>query len=135
MAATNGVNGVNGVNGHHESAHVAVEDFIKQEYDYLIVGGGTAGLCIAARLTENPNVTVGVIEAGKNRLGDMFVDTPALFLAMLGNKDYDYFYLTTPQDGNKGTVHHVPRGKLLGGSSGINYMMSVKHTNTRAGKH
>ena len=97
MAATNGVNGVNGVNGTHKSAHVSVDDFLQQSYDYLICGGGTAGLTIAARLTENPDVTVGVIEAGKNRLDDPFVDTPALFLQMLGNKDYDWAWKTTPQ--------------------------------------
>ena len=97
MAQTNGVNGVNGVNGHGPTAHVSVDDFLKQEYDYVICGGGTAGLCIAARLTENPDVSVGIIEAGKNKLGDPFVDTPALFLQMLGNPDYDWMYMTTPQ--------------------------------------
>lgn len=98
MATINGVDGTNGVNGAHKSAHVAVEEFIQQEsYDYLICGGGTAGLVVAARLTENPEVTVGVIEAGKNRLGDPLVDTPAMFLQMLGNKEYDWAFDTVPQ--------------------------------------
>lgn len=60
----------------------------------VIIGGGTAGLTIAARLTENPNVRVGVIEAGPNRLGDPLVDTPAAFLQMLGNPEYDYMIRT-----------------------------------------
>lgn len=90
-------NGTNGVNGTHKSGHVGVEEFLKQSYDYLICGGGTAGLTIAARLTENPDITVGVIEAGKNRLGDPLVDTPALFVAMLGNKEYDWAWETVPQ--------------------------------------
>lgn len=93
----NGVNGVNGVNGETASAHVSAEDFVKQDYDYVICGGGTAGLVVAARLTENPDVTVGVIEAGKNRLEDPLVDTPALFLQMLGNPEYDWNYMTVPQ--------------------------------------
>jgi choline dehydrogenase-like flavoprotein len=117
MAATNGVNGVNGTNG-HLPAHVTAQEFSQHEFDYLICGGGTAGLCIAARLTENPDVTVGVIEAGKNKLGDMLVDTPAMFIQMLGNPEYDWNYKTVPQPHNKDTVHHIPRGKLVGGSSG-----------------
>jgi len=91
MATTNGVNGTN------KTAHVSVAKFLEHSYDYVICGGGTAGLTIAARLTENPEVTVGVIEAGKNRLGDPLVDTPAAFIHMLGNKEYDWAYNTVPQ--------------------------------------
>jgi GMC oxidoreductase len=94
---TNGVDGANGDNGHTQSPLPSVEQFLDQSYDFVIVGGGTAGLAIAARLTENPNITVGVIEAGKNRLGDMLVDTPAMFLQMLGNPEYDWMMFTTPQ--------------------------------------
>lgn len=51
-------------------------------------------MTIAARLTENPDVHVGVLEAGPNRLGDPLVDTPAAFLQMLGNPEYDYMIRT-----------------------------------------
>ena len=60
----------NGVNGSSGSALCSVDEFLKHDYDYVVVGGGTAGLCVAARLTENPDVKVGVIEAGANRMDD-----------------------------------------------------------------
>lgn len=108
MAETNGVNGhANGVNGHTNGvdlpalAHSA-EDFLKHNYDYIIIGGGTAGLCVAARLTENPDVTVGVLEAGGNKLGDIKVDCPALFLQMFHDPEYDWTFKTEPQVSQQG---------------------------------
>ncbi|KAJ5494657.1 Glucose-methanol-choline oxidoreductase [Penicillium fimorum] len=109
-----------------ENPTCAVEEFTRTLFDYVICGGGTAGLTLAARLSENPDVTVGVIEAGKYRIGDPLVDTPAAFPNMFENPDYDWCMYTTPQEGNRGVAHHIPRGKLLGGSSGINYMMYVR---------
>jgi len=76
---------------------VSVDEFLKHEYDFVICGGGTAGLCIAARLTEDPDITVGVIEAGKNKLDDFLVDTPACCLQLVGNPEYDWIYRTVPQ--------------------------------------
>lgn len=75
----------------------SLDTFLAQKYDFIIVGGGTAGLAVAARLTENPNVTVGVLEAGQDRRGDPLVDTPGMFLGMLNQPDYDWQYMTTPQ--------------------------------------
>ena len=141
MATTNGVNGA--VNGDHMPAlSSSAEEFLSHNYDYVIVGGGTAGLVIAARLTENPDVTVGVLEAGKNKLDDMFIDTPALFLQIFNNPDYDWQFMTEPQvqclqdifwvsadlaqKHNHNKIHHIPRGKALGGSSAINYVSSTK---------
>ncbi|KAJ5297894.1 hypothetical protein PENANT_c012G10269 [Penicillium antarcticum] len=104
----------------------SVEEFTSTTFDYVICGGGTAGLAIAARLSENHNVTVGVIEAGKYRIGDPLIDTPAAFSQMFENPEYDWCMYTSPQEGNNGKVHHIPRGKALGGSSAINYMMYVR---------
>ncbi|KAJ5159097.1 Glucose-methanol-choline oxidoreductase [Penicillium coprophilum] len=109
-----------------ENPTCTVEEFTRTLFDYVICGGGTAGLTLAARLSENPDITVGVIEAGKYRIGDPLVDTPAAFSQMFENPDYDWCMYTKPQEGNRGLTHHIPRGKLLGGSSGINYMMYVR---------
>ncbi|KAJ5367841.1 Dehydrogenase citC, partial [Penicillium brevicompactum] len=110
----------------HPKIPTPVDEFVQTEFDYLICGGGTAGCTIAARLSKNPNVLVGVIEAGKYRIGDPTVDTPALFTQMLEDPEYDWCMYTEPQDGNRGKSHHIPRGKLLGGSSGMNAMMYVR---------
>lgn len=125
---TNGTNGVNGANGVHKLPALAesASEFQELHYDYIVVGGGTAGLVVAARLTENPDIKVGVLEAGPSRLNDPLVDTPAYFLQMLGNENYDYKFYTEPQTQNKGIRHQHPRGRMLGGSSAINYMMYAK---------
>lgn len=75
--ATNGTNGH--TNGHAKSALCSVDEFLAESYDYVVVGGGTAGLCVAARLTENPDVKVAVIEAGADRMDDPQVSTPGLY--------------------------------------------------------
>lgn len=118
------------------------------DFDFLIVGGGTAGLVVAARLTEDPNVRVCVIEAGASKLGDPNVDMPASVGRMLNNTDYDWTFHSTPQvriqvveclfakciietdkwlkREARNRVFHLPRGKLLGGSSAINFTTYVR---------
>lgn len=68
----------------------SVKEFVSQDYDYVVVGGGTAGLCVAARLTENSDVKVGVIEAGANRMDDPQVYTPSLYPTLIGREKYDW---------------------------------------------
>lgn len=82
-----------------ENPTCEIEEFIRITFDYVICGGGTAGLALAARLSENPAVTVGVIEAGKYRIGDPLVDTPAAFPQMFENPEYDWCLYTVPQVG------------------------------------
>ena len=96
--------------------------FASINWDYLIVGGGTAGLAIATRLSENPQVQVGVIEAGGDNTNDPLVLTPGLALSQFNKPKYDWGFDTIPQPhANDRTIAH-PRGKQLGGSSAINYL-------------
>ena len=78
----------NGASGHSDGL-CSVREFVSQDFDYVIIGGGTAGLCVAARLSENPDVKVGVIEAGANRMDDPQVYTPSLYPTMIGREKYD----------------------------------------------
>lgn len=64
--------------------------------DYIVVGGGTAGLVVANRLTEDPNVHVLVLEAGQNHLEDPRVNIPAFFTTLMGS-EADFQYHTTSQ--------------------------------------
>jgi choline dehydrogenase-like flavoprotein len=76
MSATNGVNGhATGTS----NALCSVQEFTSQDYDFIVVGGGTAGLVVAARLTEDPNIQVAVLEAGEDRMNDPSVSTPSLY--------------------------------------------------------
>ncbi|KAI0599911.1 putative choline dehydrogenase [Biscogniauxia sp. FL1348] len=100
---------------------VGAVDFVRQDFDYLIVGGGTAGLAVAARLSEDPNLTVGVLEAGPAALGEDAINEPGRSLQTLGTK-YDWQFETTPQSGLGGRTLAWPRGKVLGGTSALNLM-------------
>lgn len=76
---------------------ISPEVFAAASYDYVIAGGGTAGLTLAARLSEIPTVSVAVIEAGEDRSGDLSVNAWGLTASMLGDPKYDWAFETTPQ--------------------------------------
>lgn len=93
-------------------------------YDYVVVGGGTAGSVIASRLTQNPDVTVAVIEGGPSDIDRDDVLTLRRWLGLLGG-DLDYGYTTTEQPrGNSHILHS--RAKVLGGCSSHNTLISFK---------
>lgn len=95
------------------------------EFDYIVIGGGSAGSALASRLSESGSHTVALFEAGGN--GDGFiVNTPLAAVAMLPTKLNNYAYETVPQRGLNGRKGYQPRGKCLGGSSAINAMIYTR---------
>ncbi len=70
---------------------------LDQPFDYIVVGGGTAGLVLANRLTEDSNVRVLVVEAGADRTADPLVLTPGLVGALYGKDEYDWNFSSPPQ--------------------------------------
>ncbi|RAO67596.1 uncharacterized protein BHQ10_003608 [Talaromyces amestolkiae] len=93
---------------------------MSSKYDAIIVGGGIAGLVAAARLSEDGTKKILVVESGKDRRGDPYIDTPGLLIETWGNPVYDWCFWTTPQDALGGRQLPQPRGRVLGGSSAIN---------------
>jgi pyridoxine 4-oxidase len=93
-------------------------------FDVLIVGAGSAGCVLAARLSENPEITVGVIEAG-GPATDPDIAIPQRW-PMLAGRDYDWAYRTVPQPGTAGRQHDWPRGRVIGGSSCLHAMAHVR---------
>ncbi|MCZ6771073.1 MAG: choline dehydrogenase [Proteobacteria bacterium] len=90
-------------------------------YDYIVVGAGSAGCAVAARLAEDPGARVLVLEAGGADEGQD-IHVPAL-LGNLFRTDFDWDYETTPQTHCDGRQDYVPRGKMLGGTSSMNAMI------------
>jgi choline dehydrogenase len=93
-------------------------------YDYVIVGGGSAGCVLASRLSEDPDSRVLLLEAGPPDTADE-IHIPAA-VNLLFKTAYDWNYQTTPQDRAGGRSIYWPRGRVLGGSSSINAMIYIR---------
>jgi choline dehydrogenase len=94
--------------------------------DYVVIGGGTAGSVIAARLSEDPGIRVALLEAGAEE-GPALMAEPDMGASFgMWGTPVDWAYTTTPQPGTEGHVHTWPRGRVLGGSSSINGLIHLR---------
>ncbi|RDB25991.1 Pyranose dehydrogenase 1 [Hypsizygus marmoreus] len=101
-------------------------DLPTTHFDFVVVGGGTGGNVVANRLTEHANFSVLVIEAGGSNEG--VLDTIVPFFGPIASPGtpWDWNYTTTPQIGLNGRAVAFPRGRILGGSSSINYLIYTR---------
>src|ERR1041384_5760579 len=98
---------------------------IDGEYDYIIVGAGSAGCVLANRLSADPSNRVLVLEAG-GRDNWIWFHIPVGYLFAIGNPRSDWMFRTEPEPGLNGRSLAYPRGKVIGGSSAINAMISMR---------
>ena len=102
-----------------------MEKRMQNEFDYIVIGGGSAGCVLAGRLTEDPNISVCLIEAGGDG-NNWTVNVPAATVISLPTKINNWAFETVPQAGLNGRKGYQPRGKGLGGSSNINAMIYIR---------
>jgi choline dehydrogenase-like flavoprotein len=93
--------------------------------DFVVIGGGSGGCAVAGRLSEDPNISVAVLEAG-GKDDDWVVTTPGALILMVPGKLNNWAFETVPQTGLNGRIGYQPRGKGLGGSSSINAMVYIR---------
>jgi choline dehydrogenase len=98
---------------------------MKSEFDYIVVGSGSAGAALAARLSEDPVLSVLLLEAGP-RDRHPFQLMPLAFLKVASGKRGTWQYLTEPEPALCGRQLEVPRGRTLGGTSSINAMIAIR---------
>jgi len=96
-----------------------------EEFDYVVVGGGSAGCAVAGRLSENSKMRVCLLEAG-GAGNNWVVKAPMGIAIMVPSKTNNWAFETVPQPGLNGRKGYQPRGKALGGSSAINAMVYIR---------
>ena len=94
-------------------------------FDYIIIGGGSAGCVLAARLSEDPQVTVALLEAGPPD-SSVLIHCPAGLALLAQSGQANWKFQTVPQPGLNGRRGYQPRGKVLGGSSSVNAMIYAR---------
>ena len=96
-----------------------------EAYDVIVIGAGSSGSALAGRLSEDPATSVLVLEAGAD-VNNWLGNVPTAAVLMVPSKLHNYAFQTVPQPGLNGRRGYVPRGKMLGGSSGINAMVYIR---------
>jgi choline dehydrogenase len=96
-----------------------------REFDYVIIGAGSAGCVLASRLTEDPDVRVLILEYGGRDSG-LYIQMPSALSIPMNMARYNWFFESEPEPHMDGRRLHCPRGKVLGGSSSINGMVYVR---------
>ena len=107
--------------GRNEITHASIEG----EFDYIIVGAGSAGCVLANRLSADPSKRVLLLEAG-GRDNWIWFHIPVGYLFAIGNPRADWMFKTEPEAGLNGRSLNYPRGKVIGGSSAINGMIYMR---------
>lgn len=97
----------------------------QKEFDYVVIGGGSGGCVLAGRLSEDPDVSVCLLEAGGGG-NSLLVNMPSAAVVSIPSKINNWAFETVPQKGLNGRKGYQPRGKCLGGSSAINAMVYIR---------
>ncbi|KUJ09211.1 alcohol oxidase [Mollisia scopiformis] len=110
---------------------IASPSALSKAYDFIIIGGGTAGLTVASRLSEVADFNVLVLEAGADHSSDPKILTPGLAGTLYDDPKYDWEFKTVPQKELRGRRVFHPRGKVLGGTSAL-FQMKVVYNSPKA---
>ncbi len=107
-----------------------IQETLDEEYDYIIVGAGSAGCVLANRLSEEEHQSILLLETGPDDAGYSDIHIPARVAGLLNNPEVDWMYKTTPQKQDCLSMENKqcvwPRGKVLGGSSSSNGMIYIR---------
>ena len=99
---------------------------MEEQFDYVVVGGGTAGCIVAARLSENPSVRVLLLEAGPKSAGNIWTYVPVGYYKNVYNPEVTFQYLTEPDPNIRNRQIPWAKGRVLGGSSAINGLTHLR---------